>query len=342
MKPEEAEKLLGGYAAGTLTPEERRSLFAAALEDQQLYEALVREEPLRELLADPAARRNLLAALDEVPKPWYYRDVHPGIITAAACAVVIAFVGVRFWPVRTAPPITVVSQAELPQPAKSDLPTALPFPERQAEKIKPLPPPPVVTAAPSARQLPAAVNDVLAQTLTHPRPEEPPAAAVTATAAALTRPQAFARAAVATAPLTVRYAILKKLPNGEFAPVNQGQALDTTDQAVIRLEPNESGFLYVFEQTDSGDWRPIANERVQASVPYTVPKSGTFHVERPGPREFLVLFSRQPQNISSGLQPVIAAAREQKVGIGGYPADVVATSASSSAEVSFPITLNYK
>ena len=84
MKPEEAEKLLGGYAAGTLTPEERRSLFAAALEDQQLYEALVREEPLRELLADPAARRNLLAALDEVPKPWYYRDVHPGIITAAA------------------------------------------------------------------------------------------------------------------------------------------------------------------------------------------------------------------------------------------------------------------
>ena len=158
----------------------------------------------------------------------------------------------------------------------------------------------------------------------------------------MTRPPAFARAAVATAALTVRYTILKMLPNGEFAPLNQGQALDTTDQAVIRLEPNESGFLYVLERTDSGDWRPIASERVPASVPYTVPKSGTFHAERPGPREFLVLFSRQPQNISSGLQRVIAAAREQKVGIGGYPADVVATSASPAAQVSFPITLNYK
>ena len=63
MKPGDAEKLLGGYAAGTLTPEERQALFSAALEDQQLYDALVREEPLREVLADPAARAELLDAL---------------------------------------------------------------------------------------------------------------------------------------------------------------------------------------------------------------------------------------------------------------------------------------
>ena len=37
-------KLLGGYAAGTLTPEERRALFDAALADQALFDALADEE----------------------------------------------------------------------------------------------------------------------------------------------------------------------------------------------------------------------------------------------------------------------------------------------------------
>jgi hypothetical protein len=176
MKPGDAERLLGGYAAGTLTPEERDTLFAAALEDQHLYEALVREEPLRELLADPAARAEFLAALDDVPKPWYYRDVHPGIIAAAASIVVIVTLAVKFWPVRTAPPISVVAQAELPQPAKSDLPAALPFPEPPAatRRATLLPQPPLIPAAPSAPQLQSAVEDVLAQSSARPAPPESP------------------------------------------------------------------------------------------------------------------------------------------------------------------------
>jgi len=201
----------------------------------------------------------------------------------------------------------------------------------------------VVTAAPSAPELPPAVNDVLAQTVTRPaRPEEQPAGAVTATATSLTKPQAFLRAAAAPAALAVRYTILKKLSNGEFAPVDPAQALDPSDETVMRLEPNESGFLYVLERADSGEWRPIASERVQATVPYTVPKNGTFHAERPGPREFLILFSRQPQNFTGGAQPVIAIARQEKAGTAGSPAYVVSAYAAPSAQVSFPITLNYK
>jgi len=339
MKPGDAEKLLGGYAAGTLTAEERQALFSAALEDQQLYDALVREVPLRDLLADPAARANLLATLDNVPKPWYYRDVHPAIIAASVSAVLIAVVGVRFWPVRTAPPITVVSQAELPQPAKSDLPTVLPVPERRPAtgKEDPLPAPPRIPVASSAPELAPAASDLLAQGAARPAPPEPPSPVV-ATDASIVRPQAFARAALAPQTLVVRYTILKKLPAGEFAPVDPQQELETGDETVIRLEPNESGFLYVLERADSGEWRPITSERVQASMPYTVPSSGTFHAERSGPRQFLVLFSRQPQNISPGAQPVITAAREQKAA-GGY---VVSASVAPSAQVSFPITLRYK
>jgi hypothetical protein len=343
MKPGDAEKLLGGYAAGTLTPEERQALFLAALEDQQLYEALVREEPLRDLLADPAARANLLAALENVPKPWYYREVHPGIIAAAVSATVIAVLVVKFWPVRTAPPINVVSQAELPQPAKSELPTALLFSERQAAtgSSNPLPAPPVVPAAPFTSELPSAINDVLARSSARPAPPESPSPEL-ATDAAIVRPQAFARATVMPAALGVKYTVLKKLATGEFSPVAAGLDLERTDETVIRLEPNANGFLYVLERAESGEWRPIANERVEASVAYTVPNNGTFHAERPGPHEFLVLFSRQPQNISTGTQPVFSAVREQKAGTAGSPAYLVSASTAPSAQVSFPITLKYK
>jgi len=45
------EKLLGGYATSTLTEQERKALFEAALDDQQLFNALADEEALKELLA---------------------------------------------------------------------------------------------------------------------------------------------------------------------------------------------------------------------------------------------------------------------------------------------------
>ena len=44
MSPEDIKKLLGGYATGTLTTEEQQALFAAALEDQELFDSLAREQ----------------------------------------------------------------------------------------------------------------------------------------------------------------------------------------------------------------------------------------------------------------------------------------------------------
>jgi len=65
MAEHDLEKLLGGFAADTLTPEERRQLFAAAMQDQQLFDALADEQALKELLTDPAVRRRLLHALNQ-------------------------------------------------------------------------------------------------------------------------------------------------------------------------------------------------------------------------------------------------------------------------------------
>ena len=64
MKPEEVEKLLGGYSTGTLSESEREALLTTALRNQALFDALADEEALRELLNDPAARRRLLQALE--------------------------------------------------------------------------------------------------------------------------------------------------------------------------------------------------------------------------------------------------------------------------------------
>ncbi|MBI3132228.1 MAG: hypothetical protein HYZ13_12985 [Acidobacteria bacterium] len=94
----DAEKLLGGYATGTLTEAERRELFAAALEHQVLFDALADEEALRELLADPAARAELLAALAEAPAPKvlpFWRR-HPGALGLAASLLIAVTAGLAY------------------------------------------------------------------------------------------------------------------------------------------------------------------------------------------------------------------------------------------------------
>lgn len=88
-------RLLGGWAADSLTTEERQELLRAALEDQSLFDALVEEDGLRELLADPAAREHVLRALDrqgpwQRVRAWLTRPATIGDLATAAAVVVLA------------------------------------------------------------------------------------------------------------------------------------------------------------------------------------------------------------------------------------------------------------
>lgn len=65
MSEHDFEKLLGGFATDTLTPEEKQQLYSAALRDQELFNSLADEQALKELLADPVVRRRLLQSLHE-------------------------------------------------------------------------------------------------------------------------------------------------------------------------------------------------------------------------------------------------------------------------------------
>lgn len=107
MSEHDLEKLLGGFAADTLTPEEKQSLYTAALQDQQLFNALADEQAFKELLADPDVRRRLLASLEQKRTSstgaslswldWFRRPAGlalAGGLSAAALAVVL---GVRIY-----------------------------------------------------------------------------------------------------------------------------------------------------------------------------------------------------------------------------------------------------
>ena len=117
MNREDIQKLLGGYATGTLTPEEQEALFAAALEDQELFDALVREQALRDLLRDPAAKAELLAALETPARGgfwnWFHRPLAVGLAMAGvmAIAVVALMVGTRLRP----PAPAIVAQMKPPE-----------------------------------------------------------------------------------------------------------------------------------------------------------------------------------------------------------------------------------
>ena len=172
MSREEIEKLLGGYATGTLTGEERDALFAAALEDQVLFDLLAREEPLRELLEDPLAKARLRRALEESAVPWYRAWLRPALLGALVTGMAVVAVVVERQAARR-PGVAILARAPrpvLPVPVPSPLPQALekrevPQPGRPVEakpadlqavatNVAPDRPPPV-PAPPSAS--PAAV-----------------------------------------------------------------------------------------------------------------------------------------------------------------------------------------
>jgi hypothetical protein len=145
----DAERLLSGYAAGLLSAEERSRLFAAALKDQALFEALADEDALRELLEDPAARAKVLAALAEPARakvvPFYRRLP---VLGAAASLMIALTTGLAYWRSQ--------GLERLPRPEAQPAPTqtapaAPASPKAEAEApAKPLPAPPPPPPAPVA------------------------------------------------------------------------------------------------------------------------------------------------------------------------------------------------
>ena len=76
MNGPDPEKLLGGWATGTLTKSEREILMRAALEDPTIFEQFVEEDDWRGALDDEDFRLKLRTRLQQMeaarPRPWYH------------------------------------------------------------------------------------------------------------------------------------------------------------------------------------------------------------------------------------------------------------------------------
>jgi hypothetical protein len=144
MTRDEIRGLIGGYATGSLSEAERRILFEAALEDQDLFDELAREQALKEALEEPGAKARLASALEHRPKPWWRMSWVWAAATAAAVVVIAGIVVMR-------------PSAKVEQVARLEVPE-LPAPPA------PLPaPPPASTVAPPARKFAAAAPEAAPQ-----------------------------------------------------------------------------------------------------------------------------------------------------------------------------------
>jgi cytoskeletal protein RodZ len=177
MTQDEIRKLLGGYATNALSADERRTLFEAALEDQELFNALQNEDALRELLADPVLRDQVRSALATptrtTPREGFsWRRWSLGVAITAAAAVIV---------------IAVMNRAKAPEPSTQPVQMARAEP-KQVEPAPEAAAPPVAekrsTPAGAARQraipaptlaaptrAPSASNEVASKS----EPEPPPA-----------------------------------------------------------------------------------------------------------------------------------------------------------------------
>jgi hypothetical protein len=229
MSREDVQKLLGGYATGTLTAEERQTLFEAALEDQELFDALAREEALREVLSDPMARAQLLAAVDEAPAPWYRRWWRPVPMAVLATAL-LAVTGVAVWQNSREPRPRKMARFELPIRRAEEAPILPPPPELARTAPPALVPFPLPAAMPAAAPAPPPVAAPPLASQAAPANEQKDAVTVTGSAAPLNQFQQ-----------SQALGQIQALPsNARFAPV-AGKALVARDASLHGIVTDSSG-----------------------------------------------------------------------------------------------------
>lgn len=208
MSPQEIRNLLGGYATGTLTEAEQQALYAAALEDEQLFAALADEQALKELLDDPAARGQLLASLDKRPS-WIWKFALIGM--AAVVALVVGIATMRPTHERYAELAHVTPPAAAPPTMESAPPPPRPAP--QAKK--------------AARKVSGVPLSMDAVTMEKP-------ADLSKTATAASNPN-----------LTLRYGILKQQATGAYAPTDISGPFAEGDSLRVQVETSEAGTVTV-------------------------------------------------------------------------------------------------
>ena len=339
MKRDEIGKLLGGYATGTLTDQEREVLFAAALEDQSLFDALANEEALRALLEDPAARQRLLGVLGEgrlstADRAWAWLR-QPAVWALAgglAAAVVVAVVILRpvggpvaekqmVARVENAPP-QLAPAPPAPQKVTDAAGGARAFKARGREsRMEPLPAPPATLSyrADAAKNEPSGVIGGVPHFRIEP---------LAALPAAPPRP-------------ALGYTVLRKNEDGSFA-VADASGLHPGDSVRFRVEPQQSGLLILASVGAAGTREVIYQQLVNAGGRYLVPPGEGIQLgSESGEKKLLLMLGSAPP---PALRNRFAAARGTAAAKGEARGAMAETgvAAPQPPGITVEITLKYR
>lgn len=164
MTRDEARKLLGGYATDSLTEHERKLLFDAALDNQDLFDELASEQALKELIESPGARTRLQAAVEPEAKARVWWPWAVAFVAAATGVFLVVRVS------RPKPQPVEVAQVQN-EVNRSEIAASEPAPASQADALRSAPVEPQELLKAEA----AATRGASAQTAPAPAATPPPA-----------------------------------------------------------------------------------------------------------------------------------------------------------------------
>ena len=332
MSREEIQKLLGGYATDTLSEAERRALFEAALEDQDLFDALAKEQALRDVLQDSATRQKLIEALGPAREPysarvwhWLRQPVRLAMAGGIAALLIVGGLVLRQTKHAVARREVMVADAITQGEASTTAPQSATAPSAPRRKLfrppaghiaKPslqLPEPPAIAAP---REVVAA-NLPAAPAAPPPRPSPKPLPASGLAGFTEGKSQALqarkspilgfngstrlpagamtrAKAAsVATPKAAVQYTLLLKDTGGAYSPVASGTVFHPGDSVRLQIEPSEAGYIYLFQHDENSGWRLVESQLVEKAQRYMLPTTGGVQSDKPATLELLLVLSRQ-------------------------------------------------
>jgi len=304
MNRGEIEKLLGGYATGTLSDRERRALLEAALEDQELFNALGDEEALRELLADPVSLSKVRAALEPARQTgWFSRPLAWSL--AGSCAAVVLTVGIAWRLLDTEPALAPAEMARLGPPQTAGPIESVPAPVPRQESV-----PPAARKDTAARQTKPAAVQPRAETQARaeaeradvarpaearwraPAPRQPESVEVAVGPAGAERAVVQMRSAVPSSASTLLsvarphpgldYKILRRTDAGLWVETPPGTAFKPGDAVRLSIVSRYDAVLEVRQRTGDGVWRPVSvagPQRIRAGAVRTLPPAGEFRFE---------------------------------------------------------------
>ena len=274
MTSEQACKLLGGYATNSLTEVERKALFEAALDDQELFDALQQEEALKELLADPASRNQIQQALIEaqVSRPvraWFFKArLWGGLAGAVAAAALIVFV-IRSNDQQKVQVARVTPSAPMPAPPVAPEPKKLESAPRRASSRSPRvlrePANSTVTGSLDTPPVPAP------QAASAPPPPPQPTPAIAGRIQAFREERQSLQAAA-----FLRHSLAKRDANGAYSVLPTNALPQPGDAVRLSVSSALDGSLSLYQLDPSGNWKQIfpaagQNLRVAPNATATIP-----------------------------------------------------------------------